>query len=144
MNIETDNIIGFSTSGRSGKFVQGVNPVTGELIEGKFAIALVDDVDAALEAADNAFKGLKKSSPELRAEFLEAIADEMEALGDALVQRASAETGLPEARIIGERGRTTGQLKCLPIISEKGPTLKQRLIRLIQIVSHCQNQTFER
>jgi len=33
------------------------------------------------------------------------------ALGDALTERAHAETGLPKARLEGERGRTVGQLK---------------------------------
>lgn len=111
MNIETKNIIGYSTADDSGKYVQGVNPSTGELLEGKFSIATADNVDAALTKADTAFKNFKRTSNDVRASFLKAIADEMESLGDVLVQRASAETGLPEARIIGERGRTTGQLR---------------------------------
>ena len=111
MKMITKNIIGYTTADQSGKYVQGVNPVTGELIEDKFSIATTDDVDAAMAAAESAFHTFKDSSNKARADFLEAIADEMEALGDTLVKRASAETGLPEARIIGERGRTTGQLR---------------------------------
>lgn len=111
MKIETSNIIGFSTANDSGTHVQGVNPATGAMLEEKFSVATVDNVDEALKKAGSAFKQFKNSGNETRASFLEAIADEMEALGDFLVQRASAETGLPEARIIGERGRTTGQLR---------------------------------
>ena len=33
------------------------------------------------------------------------------ALDDALIHRCMAETGLPEGRLRGERGRTTSQLK---------------------------------
>jgi NADP-dependent aldehyde dehydrogenase len=47
----------------------------------------------------------------VRAEFLERIADGITRLGDALIQRAHDESGLPKARLEGERGRTTGQLK---------------------------------
>jgi alpha-ketoglutaric semialdehyde dehydrogenase len=111
MNMKTINIIGFTESDGTGKTLQGVNPVTNTMIDDKFFIASEGDVNEALTKADFAFTSFKQSSAEDRAIFLEKIADEMEALGDILVKRASLETGLPEARIIGERGRTTGQLR---------------------------------
>lgn len=111
MEIIKENIIGFSVSEGSGKLFQGVNPATGEMIPDKFCVATQQDVDKALTKAMSAFSSLRNSDAEHRARFLEAIAQEMEALGDTLVHRASEETGLPETRIIGERGRTTGQLR---------------------------------
>lgn len=39
------------------------------------------------------------------------IADEIDVRGDQITLIGSQETGLPEARLIGERGRTTGQLR---------------------------------
>ena len=111
MNMNTRNIIGFTDSEDSGKTLQGVNPVSNTMIDEKFFIASEEDVNKALIKADLAFASFKQSGAEERAIFLEKIADEMEALGDILVKRASLETGLPEARIIGERGRTTGQLR---------------------------------
>lgn len=109
--MNTKNIIGFAESEGSGKTLQGVNPITKTMLDGKFFIASEEDVNKALNIADLAFASYKKSSADDRAKFLDRIADEMEALGDTLVNRASLETGLPEARIIGERGRTTGQLR---------------------------------
>lgn len=68
-------------------------------------------IDRACLEADEAFLTYGWTSREARAGFLEAIADEIEASAEALTAMAMAETGLPEARLIGERGRTTGQLR---------------------------------
>ncbi|MBC7280519.1 aldehyde dehydrogenase (NADP(+)) [Hoeflea sp.] len=68
-------------------------------------------VDAAAKAAEAAFWSYGYSTAESRAKFLNAIADEIEARGEALTAMGTAETGLPEARLNGERGRTTGQLR---------------------------------
>ena len=111
MNMITRNIIGFSESEGTEKTLQGVNPVTNTMIEDKFYIASDEDVNRALAKSELAFVDFKQSSAEHRALFLNKFADEMEALGNTLVKRAALETGLPEARIIGERGRTTGQLR---------------------------------
>ncbi|MCL4164909.1 UNVERIFIED_CONTAM: hypothetical protein GTU68_012867, partial [Idotea baltica] len=46
-----------------------------------------------------------------RAEFINTIADEIEARGAEITKIGCEETGLPEARLEGERGRTTGQLR---------------------------------
>lgn len=70
-----------------------------------------DQVALACELAGAAFDSYRATSDEARAAFLEAIADEIVALGDSLVERAMLETGLPQARIVGERGRTVGQLQ---------------------------------
>jgi alpha-ketoglutaric semialdehyde dehydrogenase len=65
----------------------------------------------ALRQSDQAFESWRQTSPEQRARFLDAIAFEIEALGDILLQTAAAETNLSEVRLIGERQRTTGQLR---------------------------------
>ena len=111
MDIECRNRIGFDFSEGSGKTLQGVNPVSNTMIPDKFFTATSEDVDEAMHKAQTAFQKFSTTGWEERADFLESIADEMEALGDLLIHRASEETGLPEARIIGERGRTTGQLR---------------------------------
>jgi len=64
-----------------------------------------------MRLAQQAFSPYRKLSDAKRAEFLLAISDELVALGDSLIHMACLETGLPEARITGERGRTTGQIK---------------------------------
>ena len=68
-------------------------------------------VDQAVAAAEDAFWSYGQASVATRAAFLRAIADEIDALGDEITAQGVKETGLPEARLIGERGRTTGQLK---------------------------------
>ena len=51
---------------------------------------------------------------------MEAIADEIMALGDPLIARACGESGLPEGRIQGERGRTCNQLKMFANLVREG------------------------
>ena len=71
-------------------------------------------------AAAEAFAGYRATTSEQRAQFLEAIADNIEAIGDALIARAVAETGLPAGRITGEVGRTTGQLRLFAAVLREG------------------------
>lgn len=98
----------------AGKWVKGdatfsSTPATGPSHE--FAVGRVSDVDAAVEAAEAAFEAFGYSSREERAAFLNAIADEIDVLGDQITEVGVQETGLPVARLQGERGRTTGQLR---------------------------------
>src|SRR4051812_42527601 len=95
-------------TGANGTF-RAVSPATGQEIEPAFTLATVADVEAATAAAEAAFPIYSALPREKRAEFLEAAADEIDALGDELTERAMAETGLPAARLNGERGRTVGQ-----------------------------------
>lgn len=76
-----------------------------------FAVGLAEHVDSACEAAEEAFWSFGYSNRDKRAEFLHRIADEIDALGDEITLIGSQETGLPEPRLIGERGRTIGQLR---------------------------------
>lgn len=76
-----------------------------------FSVGTSAHVDLACEAAEEAFWSYGYSMQQERADFLNAIADEIEARADAITQIGTQETGLPEARLVGERGRTTGQLR---------------------------------
>lgn len=76
-----------------------------------FSIGTPTLVDQACRAAEDAFWSYGYSSRADRAAFLNAIADEIEARAEAITQIGTEETGLPEARLNGERGRTTGQLR---------------------------------
>ena len=86
-----------------------------------------DLVNRACEAAEEAFWSYGYSSRKERAAFLRAIADEIEARADEITEIGSQETGLPEARLQGERGRTTGQLRLFADHIEKGDYLDRRL-----------------
>ncbi|ROT96892.1 aldehyde dehydrogenase (NADP(+)) [Altererythrobacter sp. FM1] len=97
------------------------DPSTDEAIpEPAFAIAGPRDIDDACAAAEAAFAVYSSLSLEMRAQFLEAVAEEIDALGEALTKRAHSETGLPEARLNGERGRTVGQLRLFAQVVRDG------------------------
>lgn len=104
----------------SDEVFRGYDPSTNELIEPAFAISTPGDVAEACRLADAAFDSFRETDPEDRARFLEAIADGIDALGDELVQRAMQESGLPQARLTGERGRTTGQLRLFATVLRQG------------------------
>lgn len=76
-----------------------------------FAVGTAKLVDEACTAAEEAFWSYGYSSRQDRARFLQIIADEIEARADEITEIGTRETGLPEARLQGERGRTTGQLR---------------------------------
>ena len=83
-------------------------------------------VDRAMQAAEEAFWTFGYSAREDRAAFLDAIADEIEARAESITDIGTAETGLPEARLQGERGRTTGQLRMFADHIRKGDYLDRR------------------
>lgn len=98
----------------AGEWVMGDATFKPELIDGEgpdYSVGRVADVDAAVEAAEEAFWTYGYTTRETRAAFLNAIADEIDARGDAITAVGTLETGLPAARLEGERGRTTGQLR---------------------------------
>lgn len=99
---------------------QAINPLTGETLEGDFFPAQGNDVDEALNYAVKAFAIYKNIDKDRKAVFLRAIANEILALGDALIERACAESGLPVGRITGERGRTVGQLNMFADLVAEG------------------------
>ncbi|HET7897442.1 MAG TPA: aldehyde dehydrogenase (NADP(+)), partial [Flavisolibacter sp.] len=74
----------------------------------------------AVSKATAAFEVYRQTTMAARAEFLDAVAEEILQLGDALIERAHLESGLPEARITGERARTVGQLKLFASLLREG------------------------
>jgi 2,5-dioxopentanoate dehydrogenase len=97
-----------------------VDPATGAALAPAFAEATLGEVDAALSAARQAFSAVQEHYPYWPAELLEAIAAQIEALGDELLQRGEAETALPCARLTGERARTCAQLRMFAKIVRDG------------------------
>ncbi|MHA6718091.1 aldehyde dehydrogenase (NADP(+)) [Sphingomonas sp. RS6] len=106
---------------------RAVAAATGSEIEPSFTIATEADVDAACAAAHEAFLPYSTLPREDRAKFLDAIAEEIEALGDELIERAMQESGLPQARLQGERGRTAGQLRLFAKELRLGDYLRVRI-----------------
>ncbi|WP_417258919.1 aldehyde dehydrogenase (NADP(+)) [Celeribacter sp.] len=96
-----------------------------------FSVGTPALVDQAARAAEEAFWSFGYSTREERAAFLNAIADEIEARAEAITQIGSQETGLPEARLQGERGRTTGQLRLFATHILSGDYLDRRYDRAL-------------
>ncbi|KRB53334.1 2,5-dioxovalerate dehydrogenase [Rhizobium sp. Root708] len=103
-------IAGAQKRGTRGEF-HGVEAISGKSLPISFGGASAEDVEAATAQAWEAFASYRETDLETRARFLETIAEEIEAIGDELVVRAMAETGLARGRLEGERARTTGQLR---------------------------------
>ena len=104
----------------SGKQIRAFDPTAGRDLEPTYYYGDASDVDAACAAAATAFAEYRATTSERRAQFLEAIAANIEAVKDAIVERAVAESGLPQARIAGEVGRTTGQLRLFASVLREG------------------------
>lgn len=88
-------------------------------------------VDRAVEAAEEAFASFSSMPRKERAAFIQRIADEIDARGDELTEIAMAETGLPEVRLQGERGRTVAQLRMFAEHIEQGDYLDRRHVEAL-------------
>lgn len=99
-------------------------PASGEAHE--FSVGTPELVDRAATAAEEAFWSYGYSTREDRAKFLEAIADEIDARGEQITEIGTSESGLPEARLEGERGRTVGQLRLFASHIRDGDYLDRR------------------
>lgn len=127
MQFSGQQFIGYRRSTDSASTFQALNPATGQPLLGYFHQASAREVDEAMQLAAKAFEGYKNLSGATKATFLQAIADEILALGDALIQRAMSETALPQARLEGERGRTVGQLRLFAQYLEEGSWVEARI-----------------
>ena len=79
-----------------------------------------EEINRAVELASEAFKQFRSIGGKEKAAFLNAIADEILALDKELIDTYCAETGLPEGRAMGERGRTVSQLRSFADLVEQG------------------------
>ena len=105
----------------------GVNPTSGEPLEPAFQSASSQELQEAVELAVAASPVFAATSGEIRAVLLNRIADSLAATGAELVERAHLETGLPLARLQGELGRTTGQLRLFAEVLNEGSWVDARI-----------------
>lgn len=106
-----------------------VNPATGEILEPSFRESTTADVDRAFVAAEQAFKEYTLVPGRERATFLRRIAQEIEVVAAELTARAHLETGLPVARLEGERARTVNQLALIASALDEGSWVGARIDR---------------
>ncbi len=127
MNLHGKQLIGVSTSAAGERIFRGFNPITGKALDPTFTEATPEEVDSAAHLAAEAASQLQKRGAEQRTGFLEAVADQILALGDELIERGMAETALPKARLTGERGRTMGQLRMFAGLIREGSWVEARI-----------------
>jgi alpha-ketoglutaric semialdehyde dehydrogenase len=87
----------------------------------------MQEINQVVEKAHSAFLKLRRTNYKQRAELMNIIADEIEALGDELLEAANAETHLPLARLTGEKGRTVFQWRSYGAALASGTILDVRI-----------------
>jgi alpha-ketoglutaric semialdehyde dehydrogenase len=127
MDLRGENLIGSETLSGGSEPWQAVEAATGRRIGPDFSSASPEMVDRACALANEAFDVYRETDPETRAAFLEAIASNILDLGDALIERCIAESGLPRPRLEGERARTVGQLRMFAGVVRDGSYLEARI-----------------
>lgn len=120
MTITGEMLIGNTAIFGNHGTVRAFSPVAGAELEPEFGGGTEADVDRACTLAAAAFDSYRETSLPARAAFLRAIGKGITELGDTLIERAMAESGLPGPRLEGERGRTIGQLEMFASIVEAG------------------------
>lgn len=114
------NYIGKDKRGASGRTFRTFNPLTNSENKVQFLEASDKEIDEAVELAWEAFQDYRNTSGAEKSIFLNAIADEIEALGDLLIETYCAESGLAAGRAMGERGRTLFQLRSFADLVKEG------------------------
>ncbi len=120
MKITGELLIGNQTRMGENGTLTAVEAATGKPLSGAFGGASVADLDAAAQLAWQAFSAYRETALEDRAAFLEKAAANILAIGEPLIERAMAESGLPRARLEGERMRTVNQLRLFAGVVREG------------------------
>ncbi|MGF6181679.1 alpha-ketoglutaric semialdehyde dehydrogenase [Massilia sp. UYP32] len=127
MNISGEMIIGHQILRGGAGAVRAYDPAKKQDLEPEFGLATPADLARACELADAAVEPYRALPLEQRARFLETIAQRILDLGPTLIERASQESGLPAARLEGERGRTVNQLRLFAKVVRDGHFLEATL-----------------
>jgi len=127
MTITGKHFIGGERSAAGGQPLFAVNPDGGAKLQPEFAEATFDQIDRCLQLAEAAVAQLQLATWEQIAGLLDAIADELAARREALIERAHLETALPAARLEGEHARTVNQARLFAAMVRDGSWLQARI-----------------
>ncbi len=127
MTISGQQIIASTFTSASDNTFQATDPMSGEALPTSFAEATSEEIDQAVVQAESAFQVYRKKSGAQKAQFLRQIGEEIVGLGETLIERCSRETGLPSARLQGERGRTVNQLNTFADLLDEGSWVDARI-----------------
>jgi NADP-dependent aldehyde dehydrogenase len=135
MQLEGSHFIGNTRSAEGNDTFRGMNPSSGVApfpraeLEPVYHEATPGEIDRAVRLAAAAFEDYRGRPAGQKAALLDRIAVEIEALGDALVERANQETALGVPRLTGERARTCNQLRMFARMLEEGSWVQARIDR---------------
>nr|WP_294503046.1 aldehyde dehydrogenase (NADP(+)) [uncultured Rhodopila sp.] len=127
MTISGNSLIGAAAVAGRQTPAWAINPASGNRLDPPFGGVGEPEVERACALARAAFDTFRDTDPEMRARFLETVASRILDIGEELVERAVAETGLPRGRIEGERARTVGQLRLFANVVREGGWLDARI-----------------
>ena len=113
-------------AGAAGSF-HAMDPASGARLEPLFGGATLQMLDRACALAAESFDTYRETALAARAAFLDSIAGNILDLGDELIERGVAETGLSRARLEGERQRTVDQLRLFAQVVRAGSFVEPRL-----------------
>ena len=106
---------------------RSINADSGRPFGDPIPVDAAGDVAAACGNAEAALDAYRNQDRTARAAFLDAIGDEIMAIGDDLIVTAMRESGLPRMRLEGERGRTVNQLRLFADVVRQGAYLGVRI-----------------
>ncbi|WP_250500776.1 aldehyde dehydrogenase (NADP(+)) [Caballeronia sp. GAWG1-5s-s] len=127
MMITGEMLIGATAVRGTDATLRAFDPARNVDLEPVFGGGGAAEVARACELADAAFDPYRQAPLETRAQLLEAIADNILGMGDALIERAQAESALAKARLEGERARTVAQLRLFASLVREGRWLAATL-----------------
>jgi len=127
MSLQGRSLIGFQTGSTQGIPFQGINPATGEALPVSYGPASAGELERAVSLAAQAFPIYERLGGKVRGAFLRSIAQQIEQAANDIKNRATAETGLAEARLSGEIARTTAQLRLFAALVEEGSWVDARI-----------------
>ena len=120
MKLNGNLLIGAQEVSATTGTMKALNPAANVEIEPLFAFGGSEEVDRAVQLADDAFDSYNRTSLPERAAFLERIADGLDAITPELAQRASLETGLPVAQLEGEAAKSATQFRQFATVVRQG------------------------
>lgn len=123
------SLIGSHEATGAGEAMYATDPATGQRLRPEFIGATAEEVERAVRLANEAFDFYGRVSGRDRAAFLRTIAAKIESDASAIIERASQETALPQARLQGETARTCGQLRLFAQVAEEGSWVSARIDR---------------
>jgi 2,5-dioxopentanoate dehydrogenase len=121
------SIIGGEPCSSGGPPFRAFDPAAGEAISPEYRSANSEDVERAADLAQDAVSTLGATPGSERGAFLEKIASNIEDLGQDLVSRVMAETGLTAARVQAETARTCAQARLFANLAQEGSWVDARI-----------------